>query len=394
MPRGFGFAQNGCVYFVPFLYLAAFPQATFVNFHNLATVAAGLASASLMLRADLRRRAFSFAGTWSQVLLTTTDVTLPALLCGGSAALIVSASWNGEIPLYAPLTWASIAAALITVFLWTEGRKQLQFQRPPGIVSGEAAILTGAYLLIQTAIFRTDAFLPRTGSVTLGIAGIVAGGVLIGVLVPPFVKSFEGHRIIERLNQQGEAVQAEYVPPTPECPHPERWKMVDSQTAEVEVLEFLKSVVRTVKPALIVETGTFIGNSAIQMAEALRENGFGRIITIEYDPAIFAKAKERIDTSGVHQWIEYRNASSLESKIDGTIDIFFSDSHLPIREAEIRKFLPQINPQGLILVHDASSHFQVVREAVLKLEAEGLISTVLLSTPRGMVVAQKREGRK
>ena len=35
-----------------------------------------------------------------------------------------------------------------------------------------------------------------------------------------------------------------------------------------------------------------------------------------------------------------------------------------------------------------------VREAALKLEREGLISVVLLPTPRGLVVAQKREGRK
>jgi len=35
-----------------------------------------------------------------------------------------------------------------------------------------------------------------------------------------------------------------------------------------------------------------------------------------------------------------------------------------------------------------------VREAALKMERDGLISVVLLPTPRGLVVAQKREGRK
>ena len=37
--------------------------------------------------------------------------------------------------------------------------------------------------------------------------------------------------------------------------------------------------------------------------------------------------------------------------------------------------------------------FEVVREAALRLEAEGLLSVILLPTPRGLVVAQKREGR-
>jgi predicted O-methyltransferase YrrM len=81
-------------------------------------------------------------------------------------------------------------------------------------------------------------------------------------------------------------------------------------------------------------------------------------------------------------------------KIEGTIDLFFSDSDMPIREQEVRRFLPQINPFGLILMHDASSHLKQVRSAALKLEQEGLISVVLLPTPRGLVVAQKREGRR
>jgi hypothetical protein len=52
-----------------------------------------------------------------------------------------------------------------------------------------------------------------------------------------------------------------------------------------------------------------------------------------------------------------------------------------------------MNPHGLILMHDASSAMKTVREGALKLEAEGLISVLLLPTPRGLVVAQKREGR-
>ena len=120
---------------------------------------------------------------------------------------------------------------------------------------------------------------------------------------------------------------------------------------------------------------------------------FGKIITVEYDPTVFAKAKENIDASGLGKWIEYRNASSLETKIDGEIDILFSDSETTIREQEVRHFLPQIKTRGLVLIHDASSHFKVVRDAALRLEQEGLLSVVLLSTPRGLVVAQKRGGR-
>jgi len=170
--------------------------------------------------------------------------------------------------------------------------------------------------------------------------------------------------------------------------------MFDSMTAEVEVLEFLRTTVTTIKPQLVVETGTFSGISTLWIAEGLKQNGHGRVITCEYDPKVFANAKKRIEISEFAAWVECRNESSLEMRIEGTIDLFFSDSDLPIREQEVRRFLPQISPCGLILMHDASSHLKQVREAALKLEAEGLISVVLLPTPRGLVIAQKREGRR
>ncbi len=207
-------------------------------------------------------------------------------------------------------------------------------------------------------------------------------------------KEKQEHKILRQIVRSGDQLQPEYHRATPECPHPERWSMFDSMTAEVEVLEFLRTIVTTIKPELVVETGTFSGISTLWIAEGLKANGHGRIITCEFDRQVYENAKARIAASGLAGWIELRNESSLEMKVEGTIDLFFSDSDMPIREQEIRRFLPQINPFGLILMHDASSHLKIVRESALKLEREGLISVVLLRTPRGLVVAQKREGRK
>jgi len=199
---------------------------------------------------------------------------------------------------------------------------------------------------------------------------------------------------MRQAKERAGALVPEYHRATPECPHPERWSMYDSMTAEVEVLEFLRTLVTTIKPNLVVETGTFLGVSTLWIAEALRMNGFGRIISCEYDPKVFAAAKEKIDASEFRDLIDLRNESSLEMKVEGAIDLFFSDSDMPIREQEVRRYLPQISPFGLILMHDASSHLKQVRDAALNLEADGLISVVLLPTPRGLVVAQKREGRR
>jgi predicted O-methyltransferase YrrM len=201
------------------------------------------------------------------------------------------------------------------------------------------------------------------------------------------------HKVMLQAERAGGELLPEYHRATPECPHPERWHMYDSMTAEAEVLEFLRSLVTTLKPELIVETGSFLGVSTLWMAEGMRANGFGRIVSCEFDPVVFARAQQKIAASGLDEFIELRNESSLEMTVQGTIDILFSDSDMPIRAAEVKRFLPQLRPTGLILMHDASSHLKTVRDAAFALEAEGLVSCIFLPTPRGLVLAQKREGR-
>lgn len=340
-------------------------------------------------------------------LLVLFDLVGPAAALGVSAARLVSllfVLWangvhaavdEGAAPAAIP-AWTTIvlAGTAIFYFLWREGRRAIQFQRPEGIVFSEFLVTTGLLGFAVGFWYPSDrATSGPTSTQITSLAWAVAGGGLLMVVLRRYFSEGEEHRIIQHVAEEGEAPQPEYTPPTPECPHPERWQMLDSMTAEVEVMDFLKSLVITVKPELIVETGTFMGLTAIKMAEGLKANGFGKIVTCEFDPVVFAKAKQRIGASGLAEWIECRNESSLEARVEGMIDIFFSDSHIPIREQEIRRFLPQISPHGLVLAHDASSHYKTVREAALRLEKEGLLSVVLLSTPRGLVVAQKRAGR-
>ena len=201
------------------------------------------------------------------------------------------------------------------------------------------------------------------------------------------------HKVMRQAERAQGALLPEYHRATPECPKPERWHMYDSMTAEAEVLEFLRTLITTVKPELVVETGSFLGVSTLWIAEGLKANGFGKIISCEFDPVVFEKAKEKVAASGLADWIELRNDSSLEMKVEGAIDLLFSDSDMPIREQEVKRFLPQIRTNGLVLLHDASSHLKIVREAAFRMESEGLLSCVFLPTPRGLVVAQKREGR-
>ena len=289
-------------------------------------------------------------------------------------------------PLYEFFIWLAIAA-----FLWHMGTKSIQKPKAKGEIFCNYLILTGvARFLIEIIRINPRSFFGLSNAQAASVVSILAGAVLLWRIKSQFYALKKEHRIVEHIAERGDILQPEYSRPTPECPHPERWHMYDSMTAEVEVLDFLEQLVKTVKPQLIVETGTFSGLSTLRLARGLQANGCGRVITCEYDSKVYAAATQRFASSGLGKWIEARNESSMNMKVDGAIDMLFCDSDAPLREVEVRRFLPQVSEWGLILMHDASSAMKIVRESALRLEAEGLITALLLPTPRGLVLAQKK----
>jgi predicted O-methyltransferase YrrM len=311
----------------------------------------------------------------------------------GYAALACSIALMQNDPSRA---FINLAAGLsIAVYIWQRGKGAIQRPLGPGVITGELVALIGfTFALAEVVHLNVQARLNPSAGV-LGALLVGASGIALAILASRrFRATNQIHRILRHANLYGGEPQVEYHRPTPECPHPERWRMFDSMTAEIEVLEFLRTLVTTTKPDLVVETGTFLGVSTLYLAEGLRQNGFGRVVTCEPDAEVFAAAKTRFAASGLADYIDSRQVSSLDLEISEPIDILFSDSLPELREQEVRRFLPLLKPGGLVLIHDASSHLKTVREAALKLEREGLISVVLLPTPRGLAIGQQRSESK
>ena len=289
-----------------------------------------------------------------------------------------------------------MVGVIIFWYLWRLGARSLLRPRPRGEVIGEYFVWTGLarFLVEFIRINPRSVFGVLSNAQLIALLSIIAGLIILFSIRRRFKGESQERRIARHSSERGDAIQPEYHQATPECPDPQQWKMYDSMTAEVEVLEFLRSLVTTLKPKLVVETGTFMGISTLWIAEGLKRNGAGKVITCETDPLVYAKAQDRIASSGLAEWIDSRNQSSLEVTVPAAIDMLFSDSAIEVREQEVRHFLPMISPQGVILMHDASSHLKTVRDAALRLEREGLISAILLPTPRGLVLAQRVNGRR
>src|SRR5271154_72336 len=110
-------------------------------------------------------------------------------------------------------------------------------------------------------------------------------------------KMKQEHKVMLQHERSAGSLKPEYHRATPECPDPERWSMIDSMTAEVEVLEFIATLVTTIKPRLVVETGSFLGVSTEGIARGLERKGFGKVISCEFDPVVYARAKEPLEAS-------------------------------------------------------------------------------------------------
>lgn len=279
---------------------------------------------------------------------------------------------------------ASLLMLAACVHVVHELERASVLQRPTGLVFGQGLLIAG---LIPWCFGAQAA-----NAVTF--ASLAAGAIVIAARLKSYFAGTEERRILQRMADEGDRLQPEYTESSPECPEPRLWSMFDPMTAEKEVLDLLYAIVRALKPRLVVETGTFSGISSTYIARALRENGRGRLITCEMDPVVHENACERFRAEGLSSTIDCRLGSSLDLQIDDEIDLLYCDSDLKVRGAEVRRFIGNVNPFGLILMHDAGSRFHFVRQAALEMEAEGLISVVLLSTPRGLVIAQKREGRR
>ena len=120
---------------------------------------------------------------------------------------------------------------------------------------------------------------------------------------------------------------------------------------EVEVCEFLYSFVRILKPQSILETGTCFGISGAYLAQGCKDNGFGKVTTIEYNPDLIKKSEElwkKLELTA----IEGKQGLSLQFNPTENYDIFLSDTEVDIRLHELVKFYPNLNPGGFVFIHD------------------------------------------
>jgi predicted O-methyltransferase YrrM len=137
----------------------------------------------------------------------------------------------------------------------------------------------------------------------------------------------------------------------------ERYQMFSTGSVEIEVAEFLYSLVRLIKPDKIVETGTHFVVSSAYMAAGMRENGHigGGFVTLEVIDEYKIHAEKLWGDLDLCKYVKCKLIASQRYDTQD-IDLLFLDSEPQFRFDEFVKFWPSVKPSGFILIHDLHPH--------------------------------------
>jgi phosphatidylglycerol:prolipoprotein diacylglycerol transferase len=131
------------------------------------------------------------------------------------------------------------AGVLIYWYIWRRGTRALQHPLGPGVITGEFLILFGLERFLVEFIRINPAVLWGMSNAQIAALLTIAAGVVLLIFARRrFRKVDPVHKVFDHVVQHGnQETRPEYHRATLECPHPERWRMFDTMTAEVEVLE-------------------------------------------------------------------------------------------------------------------------------------------------------------
>jgi len=136
-----------------------------------------------------------------------------------------------------------------------------------------------------------------------------------------------------------------------------------------KVLEMISCMIR---PARILEIGTFTGYSGLCLAKGLSASGF--LHTIELREADAQKARSFFDRSSyARQIISHTgNALNIISELKETWDLVFIDADKPAYIEYFNLVFPMLRKNGFILADNILFHGQVLKENINGKSAKGI----------------------
>jgi predicted O-methyltransferase YrrM len=197
--------------------------------------------------------------------------------------------------------------------------------------------------------------------------------------------------LLDRLFAEADAAAAETDQAVADLSDQEQARLMQSKTDYAELYGRLKHVplavsretgallymlARSTKARNIVEFGTSFGISTLHLAAALRDNGGGRLITSEFEPAKVARARDHVTAGGLIDLVEIREGDALKTlsvDLPATIDLVLLDGAKALYPEILSLLESRLKPGALIVADNADYSPEYL--ARVRSPATGYIST-------------------
>ena len=173
------------------------------------------------------------------------------------------------------------------------------------------------------------------------------------------------------------------------------FKCVEGSSIEIEYLDLIRGLIFATKPKFVLETGPFKGYSTIAIASALKENGFGKVYSIEISDEFSKEAKINLEKFNLDNF-EIINKSSLSGICSLGFKFSFvlldsgsNSSHLSTRIDELELLIKRnmLEDDCFIVIHDTSKfdkRFLEFRKQIEKLCYKHRLQRMSFDLSRGI----------
>lgn len=127
-----------------------------------------------------------------------------------------------------------------------------------------------------------------------------------------------------------------------------------------------------IRPARILEIGTFTGYSALCLAEGLAEDGVLHTIEMREDDARLARSFFDRSASSERMIVHTGNALDIIPTLHETWDLVFIDADKPSYIEYFNLVFPRVRKNGFILADNIFFHGQVLQENIKGKSAKGI----------------------
>jgi caffeoyl-CoA O-methyltransferase len=161
---------------------------------------------------------------------------------------------------------------------------------------------------------------------------------------------------------------------------------------------------KMLQPRRILEIGTYMGYSALCLAEGLSHDG--KLITLDIEPETNAVAKEfwarTPDYSRIESYLG--EATEIIPKLDETFDLVFIDADKPNYKNYYDLVFPKLRPGGIILADnvlwsgrvldaekglETDENTRALNEFNKKIQADERVTNILFAVRDGLMVIRK-----